>query len=164
VNRVGFYQFVYLLIAGGFVKVGRTSDVFNRIRQLQCGCPSKIVPVAAFGELDNTSAGAIEREMHQRMRSARSHGEWFSCDPKEALSLLATIGFSFVGGRFFTFKNQYEWLVKECVEREHACRSGAAESRLVAESELRRILARFPSMEAEMISAVNSLPPIMPLD
>jgi hypothetical protein len=154
-------QYIYILHAGGFIKVGRAGDVSARIRQLQCGCPSKIELVVTFGKLPAQEAGDVERGIHFRLRRARSHGEWFSCTPDQAVSLLAAVCVSFVGINFFTHGNKHDELVRRCVDRERAARGWLDRSlQESAASEVDELLSSFPSLEEEVAMAVRNLPPI----
>jgi hypothetical protein len=154
-------QFVYILHAGGFIKVGRAGNVLTRIKQLQCGCPSKIEPVVSFGKLPPSQAGDVEKCIHHRLRRVQSQGEWFSCSPEQAMTLLAAICVSFVGVGFFTHGNKYNELVRKCVNREHAARGWLDRSlRDAAAAEVDALLSQFPSPEEELVAAVESIPPI----
>jgi len=154
-------QYVYVLHAGGFIKVGRAGDVSARIRQLQCGCPSKIEPIVMFGRLPTQTAGDVERHIHFRLRRAQSHGEWFSCTPDQAVSLLAAVCVSFVGVSFFTHGNKYDELVRLCVNRERAARGWLDRSlQYAAASEIEELLSPFPTLDDEVAMAVRNLPPL----
>jgi len=152
-------QFVYVLSAGGFVKIGRAGDVFLRIKQLQCGCPSKISPIVAVGKLPEGVARDVERAVHGRLSRARSHGEWFSCTAEQAVSLLAVYGMALVGANFLTFDPDGHELVSLCLQRESRCRNYSnPDAQATAEREVKSILSQFPSLEEEMAEAVNRLP------
>jgi hypothetical protein len=60
----------------GAFKVGRSSDVATRLRQLQTGCPYTLRILLVL-----KNQGHREREMHQRLRGYESQqevgGEWF---------------------------------------------------------------------------------------
>jgi hypothetical protein len=155
-------QFVYLLYAAGFVKVGRAGDVFSRVRQLQCGCPSKIEPVVAFGRVPRQAACDFESTMHYRLRNTRSHGEWFSCTIEQAVTLLAAHAASLVGPKFFTFDNPHAELVAKCVAREIKCRCYQDKHiQAAAAAEVDAMLDLFPSKEMEMYEAVERLPALV---
>ena len=58
----------------GDIKVGRSKDPYQRLKQLQTGCPH---PLKVILHIPNE--GHKEREIHRRMRyrGTRSDGEWF---------------------------------------------------------------------------------------
>jgi hypothetical protein len=65
---------LYIIQSGetGAIKIGRTSDIETRISSLQTGCPYPlrlILLVEGYGH--------IERELHHKLRSYRTQGEWF---------------------------------------------------------------------------------------
>jgi hypothetical protein len=72
-------QGLYILsIPGNYWKVGIANDVYQRIGQLQCGCPEKIEVVCFWDtEVDGISASSMERELHFRLQPYRTSGEWF---------------------------------------------------------------------------------------
>jgi len=60
----------------GDVKVGRSSDVDRRIRELQTGCPHRLRLI-----LHLPGEGGVERSIHEsfhRYRTRYGKGEWFS--------------------------------------------------------------------------------------
>lgn len=66
-------EIVYFLRAGDFVKIGKaTGSPTNRLSQLRTGCPFPIEVVATID-----GGYAKERELHERFRHIRAHGEWF---------------------------------------------------------------------------------------
>jgi hypothetical protein len=74
-NSQGLY---ILSIPGNYWKVGVASDVYQRINQLQCGCPEKITVVCFWDtEASGVRAAKMERELHIRLQSYRTSGEWF---------------------------------------------------------------------------------------
>jgi hypothetical protein len=156
-------QFVYLLYAAGFVKVGRSNNVQSRIRQIQCGCPSRIDPIVALGKLPPSTAASLESELHFQMRKVRSHGEWFSCTAEQAIAMLAVYGVTFIGCKFFTFDNEYAELVKRCVDRERACRGWDSRDKSLqdaAVAEVKALLEQFPSPKEEVARILEKLPPV----
>ena len=154
-------QYVYVLHAGGFIKVGRTGDVLARIKQLQCGCPSKIEPVVVFGKVPARVAGDVEKHIHFRLRGVRSHGEWFSCTPEQAVSLLAAVCVSFIGVNFFCHGDKYHELVCRCLHRERTARGWLDKSlQESAASEIEELLSPFPAVDEEIARVVRNLPPI----
>lgn len=86
---------VYMMLAdagGGdsFCKIGVTSDLANRVRSVQTGCPMPITDVA-YLELPAGRHMEAERMFHHRLARYRTQGEWFRmnlADPehKEAMA------------------------------------------------------------------------------
>lgn len=81
-------QGLYILsIPGNYWKVGIAVDVYDRVRQLQCGCPEKIeVECFVDPEIDGVPAYRMEREMHLKLQPYRTYGEWFHA-PFQAIRL-----------------------------------------------------------------------------
>lgn len=85
---IGLDLYILQMHTTGEVKVGRSSDVTSRIKQLQTGCPHplKIILMIPGG-------GGREKELHGLMSRGRLQGEWFSEDvlselPPEIYGLL----------------------------------------------------------------------------
>lgn len=74
-------SFVYLVLCGEaekiYVKVGRSSNPFQRLTELRVGCP--LVPeIMATVEVANVNrAKRLESHLHAAFKAWRSHGEWF---------------------------------------------------------------------------------------
>lgn len=136
-------QYVYIMAAGDFVKVGRARNITQRISQIQCGCPLEIVPVVMFGSFREKDAGSIERDLHQRMASHKSYGEWFLCDPENAVALLVIRSVSFPGTRHFVFDNKYEEMVLARIAAEAICRDKRHPKHCDAIAEVDRLVSIF---------------------
>lgn len=67
----------------GYVKIGKSEDVESRIRQLQTGCPEKLI---LLGSTPNEK----ETFWHGLWRHLRVHGEWFKATP-ELLEAIHTV-------------------------------------------------------------------------
>ncbi len=80
-------EYVYLMeaVGLGYIKVGRAKDPFQRLRELQTGCPKPIVIRFCF-----LCENAAEREgaLHRKLAQFRSHGEWFEVDSSYLRNLL----------------------------------------------------------------------------
>lgn len=66
---------VYFIRADERVKIGYAKNYKSRIRELQTGCPHKLVLLAAV-----EAKPAVERELHQKFAAQRVQGEWFHLD------------------------------------------------------------------------------------
>lgn len=73
----------YLLESAGYYKIGVTLDtsIEKRIRALQTGNPNIITLVAKTGTIDN--AYNIEKLLHEKFKSNRVRGEWFTLTKEE---------------------------------------------------------------------------------
>ena len=74
----GEHLYVFQMAVTGDVKVGRSSNIPQRMAQVQTGCPHKLRVI-----LKGEGLGHQEREIHRRLRRYRcrmSKGEWFSED------------------------------------------------------------------------------------
>lgn len=65
---------VYLIRAAQFYKIGISSNIDNRLKQIQTGCPIKCEYV---GYIPCNSADRKERELHDLFKEFKTHGEWF---------------------------------------------------------------------------------------
>lgn len=76
---------VYLINAWGTdkYKIGITkSDVEKRIKQLQTGCPDKIVLVNTY---ESKNYRHLESWLHREHTSKRVEGEWFILEDEDVL-------------------------------------------------------------------------------
>lgn len=78
---------VYVVEAEGVqdrVKVGYTSGLpSDRCRSMQTGSP---FPLRVYGSVPGTIA--TESKAHAELADCRLHGEWFNCDPSEAIEAI----------------------------------------------------------------------------
>ncbi|HEY4452341.1 MAG TPA: GIY-YIG nuclease family protein [Solirubrobacteraceae bacterium] len=67
---------IYVLLDGesNAVKIGRTTDLRGRPRDLQTGNPRELELVSAW-----RGNASQEREMHAEFQHLRIRGEWFAC-------------------------------------------------------------------------------------
>lgn len=69
----------------GCVKVGQTTyPLETRLAQLQAGSPYKLYVCASITTDDRK---AVEKRIHQSLKSSRLHGEWFSMSDAEAIAI-----------------------------------------------------------------------------
>jgi len=73
---------IYFLAAAGLIKIGVTADVDKRVCSLRNSCPVELEFLGAY-----PGTRTDERELHERFRHLRRHGEWFA----EAPELIAFI-------------------------------------------------------------------------
>lgn len=68
-------MYLYIIKCQEFHKIGVANDVENRLAQLSTGNPYPL-EVQTIYEFEN--AEPVERAIHQRYKSARQRGEWFT--------------------------------------------------------------------------------------
>ena len=61
----------------GYVKIGITTNIENRLKALQSGCPYKLRLHSAVVLCTEHLAGVVERHLHHKFRKSRVNGEWF---------------------------------------------------------------------------------------
>jgi hypothetical protein len=78
-------QRVYLVqcSATGLVKIGMAADVMARVRDMQTGSSSELVPL-----LDVAGGRDLERELHLNFASKRVRGEWFRLTDDDVAGVL----------------------------------------------------------------------------
>lgn len=77
---------IYFLSEGtGLIKIGVTSNLTKRSRDIQVSCPREIRVEAAITADDWDQALLIERFLHKTLKSHGSHirGEWFSLSSRD---------------------------------------------------------------------------------
>lgn len=142
-------QFLYIMTDGVYVKVGRSTDIFQRIRAIQSGNPREIKPVVAFGPLERREAAAFENEMHRAMKRTRVSGEWFDCPLESALAAAFLRAYWFCGICFHvaTFANEFAGFVKDAADLEHKSRSEKSAGHDESIAEVSRRLSCFRACE-----------------
>lgn len=142
-------QFLYIMTDGIYVKVGRSSDVLQRIRAIQSGNPREIKPVVAFGPMDRRESAAFETEMHRAMKKTRVSGEWFDCSLESALAaaFLRAAFFCGVCFRATIFANEFAEIVQAAADLEHASGSRKSDEHDEAVAEVDRRLSCFKTQE-----------------
>lgn len=66
------------------VKIGVTSNVFNRVTQLQAGNPFLL---KVFLQVDHDRAFLLEKYIHQSLKEHNLRGEWFLISPDKQKTL-----------------------------------------------------------------------------
>jgi predicted GIY-YIG superfamily endonuclease len=70
--------YVYFIQAGrGPVKVGYTSNVKQRLENMQVGSPDPLSVVFTAGPMSKMMAQAVEKDLHSFFRCQHLRGEWF---------------------------------------------------------------------------------------
>lgn len=85
--------FVYFVAQAhsNFIKIGITTDLANRVRQLQTGNPQRLIVLRTFKFVSWEAAKSFEALMHKRYARFRAHSEWFNLNP---LDLFSDINFA----------------------------------------------------------------------
>lgn len=76
--------YIYLLKHpkfAGYVKIGKTVDVVDRLSQYNVGCPTKEYYVFLYFWCEDMNKA--EKEMHSLFRNYRAQGEWFLSEDNE---------------------------------------------------------------------------------
>ena len=71
---------VYLLKAGPFYKIGKTTDFDRRLQQIKLHLPYSVEVVHTISALDIT---VIELFWHKKFAHWRANGEWFTLNDAE---------------------------------------------------------------------------------
>lgn len=79
--------FVYILKAGPYYKIGRTTQIDNRIKQLKIQLPYEVEVVTHF---PCERHAVSERVLHEQFAEFRTNGEWFNL-PDSAIEELTRI-------------------------------------------------------------------------
>lgn len=72
-------QYVYIVKAFGYYKIGKAYDVERRISQLQTSLPIPLERVLTI----QTKRHGLECALHHRFDHKRQQGEWFSLDSND---------------------------------------------------------------------------------
>ena len=75
----------YLILDSGanLIKIGRSVNVEDRLKSLQCGCGSRL-------EIKHVFDADIEDLLHIEFCHARKHGEWFDVNYREVVNFVNT--------------------------------------------------------------------------
>ena len=79
-----FDEFVYVLKAGPFYKIGKTTNVTRRIAELAIQLP---FPVELFKVINSDDASGSEKQLHHDYARYRRNGEWFELPDESAMWL-----------------------------------------------------------------------------
>lgn len=88
--------YVYLLKGDSYHKIGVTTNVQRRLRELRTHAGAKVLEVAAVAAV--ADARGREAELHRRYRACRVRGEWFDLASEQAEEIVALLSEWDVGG------------------------------------------------------------------
>ena len=70
-------HYCYMLQAGDYVKVGYSSDLRQRLEDIQTCCPYPVRYICLFQYATSKAAREMESFLHRKLKNFHSHGEWF---------------------------------------------------------------------------------------
>ena len=76
-DNCGPFSGVYFVQCGSFIKVGVSTNVYHRLRQIKSANPHPILPIGFIAEPRMAAANALEIEIHALFRPYRHRAEWF---------------------------------------------------------------------------------------
>ena len=80
VTLKGLVGVVYLLQAGSFFKIGRSTHPNERYDRLSIQLPE---PVELLHEIETNDVAKLERHWHLHFRERRKNGEWFALSSQD---------------------------------------------------------------------------------
>ncbi len=70
-------HYCYIVQAGNFVKIGYTSNIENRLEQIQTNNPKEVKLLVCFPHETRGAARAMEQRWHLRFSVHLERGEWY---------------------------------------------------------------------------------------
>jgi hypothetical protein len=83
-------KYIYLIEAAGYVKIGITNRVGERVCQIQTGNPFTVTLLHA---VEVSSATEVEKALHTRYVEVNKRGEWFDLSPEQIEETIAYLDF-----------------------------------------------------------------------
>lgn len=84
-------NFVYVISDGTYRKVGVTSRLDRRLKQLQIGHPTLLVVEHISEPMSRRDAFLAEQLAHSQLVAHRLHGEWFAVDKGTAIMAVESV-------------------------------------------------------------------------
>jgi hypothetical protein len=85
-------NYIYIIESKNSVyKIGTAGNVYERMRQLQCGNPYKL---NIFGMFKTCNHIKVEQKIHEILKEYRTHGEWFELNDfgvSKAITIIETV-------------------------------------------------------------------------
>ncbi len=79
------WGYTYCLQVGRYYKIGHTTDLYRRIKELQVGNASTI---KLIGFMPNACADQIEIELRKHFDHRKVRGEWFKLTPQDVKNIV----------------------------------------------------------------------------
>ena len=83
--------YLYIFCVSNAAKIGITSDVERRRKEIQAHNPNKIHVACTFTFPDQESAFKVEQSLHKYYADRHIHYEWYRVDPIQVVSLVDMI-------------------------------------------------------------------------
>lgn len=77
--------YVYLMKAGEALKIGKSRNPAQRIKEVQVGNPVDVSLLAVFKCATVGQSSIFERALHRKFKSSRLRGEWFNASIADAI-------------------------------------------------------------------------------
>lgn len=71
---------VYVIESGGLFKIGISRSLQERLKNISMNSPARVSVAVVIKPRDFVAARDLEKILHRRFESKRSHGEWFALD------------------------------------------------------------------------------------
>lgn len=85
-TTAGTYGVVYLLKAGPFYKIGKTTDIKKRLQHIKLQLPYSVSLIHSIYTHD---ISRVETDWHRRFVHQRTNGEWFTLSDSEVMQFCA---------------------------------------------------------------------------
>lgn len=92
--------FIYLLNAGEYWKIGKTTNPDARLERLAIQLPFPCEQLGLFGPMSLEGMDSAEKDLHRRFSERRVNGEWFKLTHQDVWSIISV--------RFPSSNNQVE--------------------------------------------------------
>lgn len=86
-------NFVYIISDGTYLKIGVTSRLDKRLKQLQIGHSMPLSVVHTSEPMSRSNAFFVEKYAHLQLVAHRLHGEWFDVPLTKAIEAVESINF-----------------------------------------------------------------------
>ena len=146
-------RFVYVIGPSvGDLKIGISRNVATRRYELQRTNGVELAIIASW-KLPSFECVDVERHAHWLLRSCRTRGEWFSCQPAEAIAAVERAIRSVRSGTAVSERNEppRQWMIKDMpiaarkLAREHARRRGVTMAQWITEAIEMQLRTEWPN-------------------
>jgi hypothetical protein len=77
---------VYVIEAGGRVKIGIAENLKTRLQVFRVHSPFPVSLLFSSETMPRSAARLVEKQMHKKFMSSKSHGEWFAVSAPEVVA------------------------------------------------------------------------------